>query len=170
MLALKTGFEPMYFPWEVILKENELTSPLDAALTHVNPNRRRFLGLLLAGVAAAPLLTSVCLVRRRPAHGPEGRLQRGRAGQECRCAEAAQGRQPAGQVFRLKDKAPNPQATKQTEEGLTICIHPGGGQDAWRTVNPARMAGVAARSSRIWPGPSPMIGNSVQVIFDCAHG
>jgi hypothetical protein len=42
------------------MSEKELAS-LDAALAHVDPDRRKFLGILLAGVAAAPLLTSASL-------------------------------------------------------------------------------------------------------------
>jgi hypothetical protein len=43
------------------MSEKELASAIDAALTHVDPDRRKFLGILLAGVAAAPLLTSADL-------------------------------------------------------------------------------------------------------------
>jgi hypothetical protein len=39
----------------------DVSSSLDAALALVAPDRRRFLGLLLAGVATAPLLTSAAL-------------------------------------------------------------------------------------------------------------
>ena len=44
------------------MSEKELASAIDAALAHVDPDRRKFLGILLAGVAAAPLLTSASLV------------------------------------------------------------------------------------------------------------
>ncbi|MGD1106903.1 MAG: hypothetical protein ABR865_07640 [Terracidiphilus sp.] len=40
------------------MNEKSLPAPLDAALEHLDPNRRRFLGMLLAGAAALPLLTS----------------------------------------------------------------------------------------------------------------
>ena len=43
------------------MSEKELASAIDAALAHVDPDRRKFLGLLLAGVAAAPLLNSASL-------------------------------------------------------------------------------------------------------------
>jgi hypothetical protein len=43
------------------MSEKELASKMDAALAHVDPNRRKFLGILLAGVAAAPLLNSASL-------------------------------------------------------------------------------------------------------------
>ena len=40
------------------MNEKSFPAPLDAALEHLDPNRRRFLGMLLAGAAALPLLTS----------------------------------------------------------------------------------------------------------------
>ena len=43
------------------MSEKELTAKMDAALAHVDPDRRKFLGILLAGVAAAPLLRSASL-------------------------------------------------------------------------------------------------------------
>jgi hypothetical protein len=43
------------------MSEKELIAKMDAALAHVDPDRRKFLGILLAGVAAAPLLTSADL-------------------------------------------------------------------------------------------------------------
>jgi hypothetical protein len=43
------------------MNEKCLSSPLDAALAQVDPERRRFLGMLLAGAAALPLLTSTDL-------------------------------------------------------------------------------------------------------------
>ena len=43
------------------MSEQELTAKMDEALAHVDPDRRKFLGILLAGVAAAPLLTSASL-------------------------------------------------------------------------------------------------------------
>jgi hypothetical protein len=43
------------------MSEIELTAKMDAALAHVDPDRRKFLGILLAGVAAAPLLASASL-------------------------------------------------------------------------------------------------------------
>jgi hypothetical protein len=46
----------------MIMNKKDLPSPLDAALAHVDSDRRKFLGMLLAGVAAAPLLTSSDLV------------------------------------------------------------------------------------------------------------
>jgi hypothetical protein len=43
------------------MKEKSLPSSLDAALAQVDPGRRQILAMLLAGVAAAPLLTSAAL-------------------------------------------------------------------------------------------------------------
>ena len=43
------------------MSEKELASSLDATLAHVDPDRRKFLGMLLAGVVAAPQLTSAAL-------------------------------------------------------------------------------------------------------------
>ncbi|MGD0293313.1 MAG: hypothetical protein ABSB30_05615 [Terracidiphilus sp.] len=43
------------------MSEDEKSSLVDAALAHVDPDRRKFLGILLAGVAAAPLLNSASL-------------------------------------------------------------------------------------------------------------
>ncbi len=43
------------------MSEKELASRMEAALAHVDPNRRKFLGILLAGVAAAPLLNSASM-------------------------------------------------------------------------------------------------------------
>src|ERR1039457_2177658 len=43
------------------MSEKELASSLDAALAHVDPDRRKFLGMLLVGVVAAPQLTSAAL-------------------------------------------------------------------------------------------------------------
>jgi hypothetical protein len=40
------------------MQKMSLNSPLDAALKQVDPDRRQFLGMLLAGVAALPLLSS----------------------------------------------------------------------------------------------------------------
>lgn len=40
---------------------NYSSAPLDAALAHVNPERRRFLRMLLVGVAAVPQSTSAAL-------------------------------------------------------------------------------------------------------------
>jgi hypothetical protein len=40
------------------MTEESLRSSLDAALKHLDPNRRQFLGMLLASAAALPLLTS----------------------------------------------------------------------------------------------------------------
>jgi hypothetical protein len=54
---------------------NGSSTPLDAALAHVNPERRRFLGMLLAGVAAAPLLTSATLNAENSAHFPKGQTK-----------------------------------------------------------------------------------------------
>jgi hypothetical protein len=54
---------------------NDSSSPLDAALAHVNPERRRFLGMLLTGVAAAPLLTSAVLNAENNAHFPKGQTK-----------------------------------------------------------------------------------------------
>jgi hypothetical protein len=43
------------------MSDKELASSLDEALAHVDPDRRKFLGILLAGVAAVPLLNSASL-------------------------------------------------------------------------------------------------------------
>ncbi|MGD0800913.1 MAG: hypothetical protein ABR906_06335 [Terracidiphilus sp.] len=43
------------------MSKNNLPSPLDTALAHVDPDRRKFLGMLLAGAAALPLLASADL-------------------------------------------------------------------------------------------------------------
>jgi hypothetical protein len=48
--------------------EKELPPPLDAALSQVDPERRRLLGILLAGAAALPLLNSTTLgAQQKPA-------------------------------------------------------------------------------------------------------
>lgn len=51
------------------MSEKELAAKMDEALAHVDPDRRKFLGILLAGVAAAPLLTSASLAAE---HKPSG--------------------------------------------------------------------------------------------------
>lgn len=43
------------------MSEKEIPSSIEAALAHVDPDRRKFLRILLAGVVAAPLLTSASL-------------------------------------------------------------------------------------------------------------
>jgi hypothetical protein len=43
------------------MSDKELAAKMDEALAHVDPDRRKFLGILLAGVAAAPLLRSASL-------------------------------------------------------------------------------------------------------------
>lgn len=43
------------------MHEKELPPPLDAALSKVDPERRRLLGILLAGAATLPLLSSTTL-------------------------------------------------------------------------------------------------------------
>lgn len=48
---------------------------MDTALAHVDPDRRKFLGILLAGVAAAPLLTSASLTAENQAHFPKNELK-----------------------------------------------------------------------------------------------
>jgi len=53
------------------MSEKELIAKMDAALAHVDPDRRKFLGILLAGVAAAPLLTSASLAAEDKAHFPK---------------------------------------------------------------------------------------------------
>src|SRR5208337_808787 len=40
------------------MDKKEVPSSIDAALAHVDPDRRKFLGILLAGAAALPLLRS----------------------------------------------------------------------------------------------------------------
>jgi len=40
------------------MNDEKMSSPLDAALAHVGADRRRFLGMLLAGVVSVPLLAS----------------------------------------------------------------------------------------------------------------
>jgi hypothetical protein len=55
------------------MSEKELIAKMDAALAHVDPDRRKFLGILLAGVAAAPLLASADLAAQNAtgAHFPK---------------------------------------------------------------------------------------------------
>ena len=53
---------------------NGSSSPLDAALAHVDPDRRRFLRMLLAGVAAAPLLTSADLIAENKSNFPKANV------------------------------------------------------------------------------------------------
>jgi hypothetical protein len=53
------------------MSEKELAAKMDAALAHVDPDRRKFLGILLAGVAAAPLLNSASLAAEDKAHFPK---------------------------------------------------------------------------------------------------
>jgi len=48
------------------MKGKSLPSSLEAALKHLDPNRRQFLGMLLAGAAALPLLTSSDLAAQVP--------------------------------------------------------------------------------------------------------
>jgi hypothetical protein len=43
------------------MSEQELTAKMDTALAQVDPGRRKFLGILLAGAAALPLLSSADL-------------------------------------------------------------------------------------------------------------
>jgi hypothetical protein len=57
------------------MSEKELSSPLDAALAHVAPDRRKFLGMLLTGVAAAPLLNSAVLAAEDKAHFPKAEIK-----------------------------------------------------------------------------------------------
>jgi hypothetical protein len=56
------------------MSEKELASSIDAALAHVDPNRRKFLEILLAGVAAAPLLNSASLTAEDKAAGQQGKV------------------------------------------------------------------------------------------------
>jgi hypothetical protein len=53
------------------MSEKELAAKMDAALAHVDPDRRKFLGILLAGVAAAPLLTSASLAAENRSNFPK---------------------------------------------------------------------------------------------------
>ena len=57
------------------MSEKELAAKMDAALSHVDPDRRKFLGILLAGVAAAPLLRSASLAAEDKAHFPKTQTQ-----------------------------------------------------------------------------------------------
>jgi hypothetical protein len=57
------------------MSEKTMSPSLDATLAHVDPNRRRFLGLLLAGVAAAPLLVSERLSAATGEHFPKSQLK-----------------------------------------------------------------------------------------------
>jgi len=43
------------------MSEQELAAKMNEALAKINPDRRKFLGILLAGVAVAPLLNSASL-------------------------------------------------------------------------------------------------------------
>lgn len=53
------------------MSDKNKSLPLDAALAHVDSDRRRFLGMLLAGFAAAPLLASQDLNAEDKAHFPK---------------------------------------------------------------------------------------------------
>ena len=56
------------------MSEDEKSSLMDAALAHVDPNRRKFLGILLAGVAAAPLLNSASLAAENKPAGQKAEV------------------------------------------------------------------------------------------------
>jgi hypothetical protein len=51
------------------MSEKELPSSMEAALAHVDPYRRKFLGIMLVGVVAASLLTSVSLAAQEKPGG-----------------------------------------------------------------------------------------------------
>jgi len=53
------------------MSDKNKSLPLDAALAHVDSDRRRFLGMLLVGVAAVPLLASEDLNAEDKAHFPK---------------------------------------------------------------------------------------------------
>jgi hypothetical protein len=59
---------------EVFMSEQELAAKLDAALAQVDPSRRKFLGILLAGVAAAPLLNSASLAAENKPAGQKAEV------------------------------------------------------------------------------------------------
>ena len=48
-------------PYEVLMNQKPPSSPFKTTLGKVDPNRRQFLGLMLAGAAALPALTSTLL-------------------------------------------------------------------------------------------------------------
>jgi ferric-dicitrate binding protein FerR (iron transport regulator) len=56
------------------MSEKELASKMDAALAHVDPDRRKFLGILLAGVAAVPLLNSASLAAEDKPGAQQGKV------------------------------------------------------------------------------------------------
>ena len=56
------------------MSEQELAAKMDAALAHVDPDRRKFLGILLAGVAAAPLLNSASLAAENKPAGQKAEV------------------------------------------------------------------------------------------------
>ena len=56
------------------MSEKELDSKMDAALAHVDPDRRKFLGILLAGVAAVPLLNSASLAAQDKPASQQGKV------------------------------------------------------------------------------------------------
>ncbi|MGO9775277.1 MAG: hypothetical protein ACLQGT_09840 [Terracidiphilus sp.] len=57
------------------MSDKRLPSSLDEALAHVDPDRRKFLGMLLAGVATVPLLTSAVLNAEDNTHFPKSELK-----------------------------------------------------------------------------------------------
>jgi hypothetical protein len=76
------------------MDEKRLPSPLDEALAQVDPDRRKFLGMLLAGVAAAPLLTSVALAAGQK-----------KTAEDKQSAQKADTRIKSGQEIKLDHKA-----------------------------------------------------------------
>ena len=68
---------------------NGSSSPLDAALAHVDPDRRKFLRMLLAGVAAAPLLTSADLIAENKSNFPKANVTHKANSQALKSSQAA---------------------------------------------------------------------------------
>jgi hypothetical protein len=71
------------------MSEKELASSLDAALAHVDPDRRKFLRMLLAGVAAAPLLTSADLIAENRSNFPKANVTHKANSQPLKSSQAA---------------------------------------------------------------------------------
>jgi hypothetical protein len=75
--------------WEAFMSGNGSSSPLDAALAHVDPDRRKFLRMLLAGVAAAPLLTSADLIAENKSNFPKANVTHKTNSQALKSSQAA---------------------------------------------------------------------------------
>ncbi len=72
------------------MNEKNSSSPLDAALAQVDPERRRFLAMLLAGAAALPVLTSASLSAESETHFPKAEDKSSKTGQSIKDNGAGQ--------------------------------------------------------------------------------